>query len=396
MSKKPTDQFLCEQCGEVFTKWWGKCPSCGTFNSLVAYNEPAISKTGSTKGIAAPLFSPSEARERSESFPRYTTGNTEIDRVLGGGFVSGSFVLLGGDPGIGKSTMMLHLADALGTSLRVLLFSGEESVSQIAHRAERLGITGNHFQIASENCLENILTTAEHAHAELIVIDSIQTLSAQSETGLPGSMSQIRLCSSLLMQYAKQKNCIVIVIGHVTKDGEIAGPKVLEHLVDAVLYLEGERDNPLRLLRTVKNRFGSTSEMGILTLDHTGLHASPDGGSFWDQNSPPRIGSCLSTLREGNRTLVIEVQTLTQKTAFGYPRRTASGLDMNRLNILLAVIERFGGVEMSTHDVYANSIGGIKMNDRGLDLALVRSVLSSCFGEPLPRDRIYIGEVGLS
>lgn len=394
MAKQKT-VFFCQNCGTESPKWVGKCTSCGEWNTYV---EEIIDKSNPT-----PVWAETEVRNKpqplndisAEQYERYNTGDLELDRVLGGGIVNGSLILIGGEPGIGKSTLLLQLAVRL-SGKKVLYISGEESNQQIKMRADRIGFQGQGCFLLSETSLDHIFQQLQQLRPELVIIDSIQTLHSNRVESTPGSISQVRDCTGQLMQYAKQNNVPIFLVGHINKEGNIAGPKVLEHMVDTVLQFEGDRNLTYRILRTIKNRFGSTSELGIYKMVEKGLEevVNPSEILLSDEqrnNSGVAIGSSM----EGNRPLLIEIQALVSPAAYGTPQRSTTGFDVKRLHMLLAVLERRLGIRLSNQDVFLNITGGIKVADTSIDLAVCAAVYSSYHDLILPTSTCLIGEVGL-
>lgn len=389
---------ICEKCSYQSSKWAGKCPECGAWNSFV---EDVISNEEVKKDrVQRTIKAPSITRLTQEATPkeRLSTNIAELDRVLGGGIVEGSVILLGGEPGIGKSTLTLQLAAHLTKgNQKVLLISGEESVSQIARRAERLKIKNENLFLLNETLLESILAALRAEKPDFAIIDSIQVIASSEITGLQGGVTQVRACTEELMTFAKESGTPLLIISHVTKGGNLAGPKTLEHLVDTVLYLEGDRYHDLRLIRGVKNRFGSTNEVGLFEMTGSGLKEVPDPTkAFLENRQEKPIGSCLTVTIEGSRPLIIEIQALTNKTHFGYPQRTTSGFDLNRLQLLIAILQKHANIDLSQHDVYVNVVGGLKIKDPAIDLAVCLAILSSHKKFPLPQDLVAFGELGLS
>lgn len=382
--------FVCGECGYVTQKWMGRCPQCGTWNTLTE-EERISSPKGSAQRAekAVPLHSVT-ADEKS----RLSTGFRELDRVLGGGLVKGMVVLLGGDPGIGKSTLLLEVADRLSGENTVLYVSGEESRSQLRLRADRLGIQSDPF-LYCETGLEAALDQARELKANVLIVDSVQTMQSESADSAAGSVSQIRTITQILTRFAKETGTVVLIVGHVTKDGLIAGPHVLEHIVDTVLYFEGDRHEGLRLLRSVKNRFGSTNELGVFEMSDTGMLEVTDPSSLF-LSGTNAVGCAVTCVLEGSRPLLCEVQSLLCPNAFGSPRRTAAGLDYNRLNMILAVLERKARLKVSDKDVYCDIAGSLRVLDRGADLATAMCIASAVLEKPLPDHSVVIGEVGLT
>jgi DNA repair protein RadA/Sms len=388
--------FVCQQCGRESLKWLGRCPSCQEWNTFVetVVNAPDIARR--------PTVSTNQPRELSsvaaETAPRRPLSLSEFDRVLGGGLVPGSVVLLSGDPGIGKSTLLLQAAArAAGAWGRVVYVSGEETVNQIKLRAERLGISGDGLFLLAETGLDVIMDRIGQLQPGLVVVDSIQTVSLPELEGAPGSVSQVKECALQLLQIAKRDNIPVLITGHVTKDGAIAGPRVLEHIVDVVLYLEGEQFSSFRLLRGVKNRFGSTNEVGVFEMGREGMaEVSNPSQAFIAQRAAGAIGSAVVPTLEGSRPLLVEVQALTTATSFGLPRRTANGVDFNRLLLLIAVLTKRVGLKLGGQDILVNVIGGLKINEPAADLGIALAIASSFRDTEIDPALAAIGEVGLS
>lgn len=397
MAKKTTTVFVCNSCGYESGKWLGKCPACNEWNTFV--EEKAI--TG-TKGLTkeknkskGEIVKLNEVEKKQTS--RIATGVAELDRVLGGGFVNGSLTLLGGEPGIGKSTLILQICDNVKIDGKILYVSGEESAEQIKIRADRLGIKNDNLLFLAETDIDNVEIALENTGAKFVIIDSVQTMYSDDITSAPGSVSQVREITARIMKMCKQTGITTIIIGHVTKDGNIAGPRVLEHMVDTVLYLEGERYFSYRILRGVKNRFGSTNEIGMFEMQNEGLVEITNPSQLLiserDGNPP---GSAIVVSLEGTRALVIELQALSTPTVFGMPRRNASGIDYNRLTLLMAVLEKRGGMNLSSQDVYINLVGGLKVNEPALDLGIILATASTFKNISIKEDIAIIGEVGLT
>jgi len=388
--------FVCQQCGKESLKWLGRCPGCQSWNSLV---ETTVS---TTKPAARPASVDSIACELSqvsaEHMPRVVLPFGELNRVLGGGIVPGSLILISGDPGIGKSTLLLQASAMIaGQGGKVVYASGEESLHQTKLRADRLSIKGEGLYVLPETDLEVILQRMGEVSPTLGVIDSIQTVYLNDLEGAPGSMSQVRGCTLRLMQWAKPASVPLLIVGHVTKEGAIAGPKVLEHIVDVVLYLEGESFSSYRLLRCVKNRFGSTNEVGIFEMKEQGM-AEVDNPSevFLSHRSKGAVGSVVTSTLEGTRPLLVEMQALTSVTSFGLPRRTANGVDLNRLLLIIAVLSRRAGLRLSNQDIIVNAVGGLKTGEPAADLAVALAIASSFRDKEVDRGTVVIGELGLS
>ncbi|HEV2065207.1 MAG TPA: DNA repair protein RadA [Thermomicrobiales bacterium] len=390
--------WVCQQCGANSPGYLGKCPSCGEWHSMVeTIEERTTPARSASRGGVVPLLQPlGDVSPKGQE--RQIVPISELNRVLGGGLVPGSLVLIGGDPGIGKSTLILQAASMLGSAGQPVIYvSAEESPQQIKLRADRLGIRPEHVLIMSETNLNAILGGIESLDPALLVIDSIQTVMLDEISSAAGSVSQVRECTSRLMQWAKPRNVPVFVIGHVTKEGAIAGPRVLEHMVDAVLYLEGERFHQYRILRAVKNRFGSTDEVGVFEMADVGLRevANPSE-AFLEERSDIAAGSTVAVTMEGTRPILVEVQALATPTAFGLPRRSANGLDTSRLQLLVAVLQKRVGLGLGAQDVYANVVGGLRIMEPAVDLAVAVAVASSFRDRPVDRTSVVIGEIGLS
>ena len=400
--QKTRAAYLCNACGAAQPKWSGQCPDCGAWNSVeeVAQSpraRPGAARHGSAAG--APEDVPAEllADIQPEERERIGTGVGELDRVLGGGLVAGSVVLLGGDPGIGKSTLLLQACEHLGSRGPVLYVSGEESNQQVGLRSRRLGLTGAGIRLLSETRVEPILVRAERERPLAMVVDSIQTLYTDLLQSAPGSVSQVRETAAQLVRFAKGSDTAVFLVGHVTKEGALAGPRVLEHMVDTVLYFEGHAGGAFRLIRAVKNRFGAVNELGVFAMGDRGLREVRNPSAiFLSRHDQPVPGSLVMVTREGTRPLLVEVQALVDGSPLANPRRVALGLDQNRLSMLLAVLHRHGGVGMFDQDVFVNVVGGVRINETAADLAVVLAVLSSYRDKPLPLDLAVFGEVGLS
>ena len=389
--------FVCTNCGAQTTKWYGRCPECGEWNTLqeeTVQSKPSVSRKASAKAGSARTVSLDEVT--SDSDIRYTTGIEEFDRVLGGGIVEGSVILLGGEPGAGKSTLLLQLCGNVCGQAKVLYISGEESSSQIKLRAKRLGIDTHNLLIANETDISSVINTVREHRPDLCIIDSIQTMEVDGIPSSAGSVAQVRESASALTRCAKAEGIPMIIVGHVNKDGAIAGPKVMEHIVDTVLYLEGDRYLALRILRSAKNRYGSTSEIGIFDMTDKGLFGIANPSMLLLEGAVTDTpGSCVTCVMEGSRPIMAEIQALTTKSNFSVPRRTADGLDFNRANLLIAVIEKRGGYVLSALDVYLNVIGGLNINDTASDLAVASSIVSSLLDKTIPAGTVIFGELGL-
>jgi DNA repair protein RadA/Sms len=394
---KARTQFVCQQCGSTSPKWMGRCPDCGEWNTMV---ETIVeSKERSPLSYAMPRSKPQRLSEvTADGLERVPLPMPEFSHVLGGGIVPGSMVLIGGDPGIGKSTLLLQvsalMAEALG---KVLYISGEESVHQMKMRAQRLGITTDQLYLLTETNLNIILEHIQELEPKAVVVDSIQTVYLDELDSTAGSISQVRECASRLMQVAKGGGIPVFLVGHVTKAGAIAGPKVLEHIVDTVLYLEGDRFHAYRLLRSVKNRFGATSEVGVFEMGSQGLiEVANPSEAFLAERLPNAAGSSIAVTLEGTRPLLVEIQALASTTSFGLPRRTANGVDFNRLLLLTAVLNKRVGLRLSDQDIFVNVVGGLKISEPAADLAVAIAIASSFRSVPVAADLAIVGEIGLS
>jgi len=392
MNKNNSTIFECTNCGAQFQKWTGRCLECGKWGTIAEGVKDIKKEKTNTKHPQAKLYSLKDAE--AQTIKRRQTNIQEIDRVLGGGLVPGSLTLLGGEPGIGKSTLSLQIANLLSPTL---YFSGEESVGQIKLRADRLKISSDKLKISNETNVESIITTIIEHLPSLVFIDSIQTTYSSELENEIGSINQIKACAVKLLECAKQKNIPIIIIGHITKDGAVAGPKTLEHLVDTVLYLEGDEYHNYRILRTIKNRFGSTDEVGIFSMEENGLTEIKNPSStFLTANKENGPGNIITCLLKGTRPILIEVQALVNKTVFGYPVRKSSGFDINRLHVILAVLQKHAGLDLGQYDVYLNIVGGLKTKEPAVDLAVALAITSAYKDKPLPKDIAVFGEIGLS
>lgn len=387
-------QFVCSECGAASPRWLGRCPSCGKFNTMaeetIAPAEKAASVKKAPAGRAKPL-----SEITYENFNRTSSGISEFDNVLGGGIVAGSLILLGGDPGIGKSTLLTQIAAHLSESKKVLYFSAEESCKQVKMRATRLNLKCENLLLLNETCIDNL--EAELDGVEFCVIDSIQAVYTDDLTSSAGSVGQVRECAAKLMRIAKSRGVTFFIVGHVTKDGALAGPKVLEHIMDAVLYFEGENQENFRILRSVKNRFGNVAEVGVFEMTESGINAVTDySGVFLSESRGEEAGSAVTPAQTGARCMNVEIQTLVTKTAFGLPRRMPLGIDYNKLVLLTAVLEKRCGLSLGGYDIYVNAMGGIKLNEPACDLAVCAALASSYFGQPIDKYTAVFGEVGLT
>jgi DNA repair protein RadA/Sms len=392
---KLTTKFVSQSCGASFMRWMGKCEQCGAWNSLIEEAAPVSSGAGKARPSAA-LKTTKLGEVAVAKLPRLSTGIGEVDQVLGGGIVPGSVMLLSGDPGIGKSTLVLQVAAQIATSAKVLYVSGEESAGQIKLRADRLGVNAAHLSLLTETNVDAIIATMEAGDYSLVIIDSIQTMAVEALTGSPGTVGQITASSQAIQTTAKRHGISTLIIGHVTKEGNIAGPKILEHLVDVVLYLEGERYGAFKALRGIKNRFGSTSEVGIFEMAEAGLVPVPNPSEALLAERQPGPGSMVLATLEGTRPLLVEVQALVSPTSFGYPKRTAVGFDLNRLNLLVAVLTKRAGLNLSSSDIYVNVVGGLRVSEPAADLAIILSIASAFKDTPIPARLASFGEIGLS
>jgi DNA repair protein RadA/Sms len=401
MAKSKT-VHVCSECGAAQSKWSGQCPDCGAWNTLQE-SAPAggggagpgarrSGWTGRDSGHVVRLD-----RVATSETPRFATGLSELDRVLGGGLVPGSVILIGGDPGIGKSTLLLQCQAAVAAERPALYVTGEESAAQVAMRARRLGLGPEHIDCLTETSLETILATAEQQRPGFMVIDSIQTLWSEALQSAPGAVAQVRECAGRLVQYAKQTGCTVVLVGHVTKEGALAGPRVLEHMVDGVLYFESDSGSRFRLIRSVKNRFGAANELGVFAMTDGGLKpvANPSA-IFLSGDSEPAAGCCVLVTREGTRPMLVEVQALVAPSSLSQPRRVAVGVDPGRLAMLLAVMNRHCGIQVADQDVFVNVTGGIRVGETASDLPVALAIQSSLREAPLSREVAAFGEVGLS
>ena len=395
---KSKSVFVCKQCGNETPRWQGQCPACGAWNSIVEFEDKKVpaAKAAGRAGIARAV--PKKLKEvTGEQEIRFSTGMQELDRVLGGGGVRGSLILVGGAPGIGKSTLLLQICAYLGKTLRILYVSGEESEKQIKMRADRLQVASDELYILSETDLSEILSAVDEVQPDILIADSIQTLYSPENTSAPGSISQVKDCTMALMQLAKSSGVTVFVVGHVNKEGAIAGPKVLEHMVDCELFFEGEHASSYRILRAAKNRFGSTNEIGVFEMSEHGLVEVANPSAAMLAGHPQGAsGNCIACVMEGSRPLLAEVQALAAKTQFGVPRRTAAGVDYNRMVLLLAILEKRCGLFLSSSDVYVNVVGGMRLDEPAVDLPMLLAITSSFRDKPLPEGIMSFGEVGLT
>ena len=389
--------FECENCGYISPKWMGSCPSCSEWNTFAE----TVEKKKESKKHKVDI-SKTEQRDivrlsdvSTAALERKSSNLQEFDRVLGGGFIEGSFLLLGGDPGIGKSTLMIQVAERC-PNMKIFYVAGEESASQIKQRALRIGLKGDNLHIGSVTEVRSVIESARRIKPDLLIIDSIQTMYSDDLSSLPGSVQQVRECSAMLQQIAKKEDLTTIMIGHVTKEGDIAGPRILEHMVDTVLQFEGDKNHFYRLLRCVKNRFGPAQEVGVFEMKGNGLQEVPNPSQLFLSDSGHRVsGNAITCVMEGSRPILAEVQALVSPSNYGTPQRTASGFDQRRLSLLIAVLEKRAGLQFTGQDVYLNIAGGLKISDPAADLAIVAALASSLQDRETPADTLYVGEVGL-
>ncbi len=393
---KTRTKFVCQQCGYETPRWVGRCPECDQWNTLV---ETIEERLGPSVSRLAPQTVPQPITVVSvDGFSRIPVPMDEFNRALGGGIVPGSVILIGGDPGIGKSTLLLQISGLLARDGKATLYvSGEESIQQMKMRAHRLGISEERLYVLSETSLNHILSQIEQLEPQMVVVDSIQAVYLEDLESSAGSIGQVRECAAALLRMAKSHNVPVFIVGHVTKEGAIAGPRVLEHMVDTVLYLEGERFHSYRLLRSVKNRFGSTNEVGVFEMQEQGMiEISNPSQAFLSERLPSATGSVVAVTMEGSRPLLVEIQALTTTTSFGLPRRTANGIDFNRLLLLVAVLSKRVGLKLATQDIFVNVVGGLRIGEPAADLGVAAAIASSFENAPVADDCVVVGEIGLS
>ena len=389
--------FLCSNCGNETPKWAGRCPACGQWNTLEEYTPTPAAKTAAVSSVRRTAVAKRLSEVTTDETLRFTTGMSELDRVLGGGAVKGSLVLVSGAPGIGKSTLLLQICEHILREQTVLYVSGEESEQQLKLRAQRLGVQGDGLFLLCETNLDEILAAAERLKPDLLITDSVQTLFSEDKPASPGSVTQVRDCTMRLMQYCKSSGVTVFLVGHINKEGAIAGPKVLEHMVDCVLYFEGESHTSYRRLRAAKNRFGSTNEIGVFEMRDDGLCQVPNPSEMLLAGRPLNTpGTCVACVMEGTRPVLAEVQALVSPTTLSVPRRTGNGLDYNRAAMLLAVLEKRGGLRLSNADVYWNVVGGLRLDEPAADLAVVIAAASAVQDKPVSDSLAAVGEVGLT
>jgi DNA repair protein RadA/Sms len=400
MAGKRKSVYICSECGLESPKWYGKCPGCGQWNTIheeivESATQKAVGIGGTRPGRLARAVPLSELSASEEE--RYHTGMSELDRVLGGGIVKGSLVLVSGEPGIGKSTILLQICQYLGQTLKILYVSGEESGRQIKLRAARLGVDSDNLYILTETDIQAVIEQVREQKPDLVMIDSIQTMNFTDLNSSPGSVTQVRECTNAIMRAAKSLEIPVLIVGHVNKDGAIAGPKVLEHIVDAVLYFEGDRQMSYRMLRAIKNRYGSTNEIGVFEMGEDGLHQVENPSQAMLSGRPSHVaGTCVTCVMEGSRPILAEIQGLATTSGYGNPRRMATGFDYNRMSLLLAVLEKRAGYYFSNLDAYVNVVGGLRLDEPACDLAVALSLISSLKNKPISDSAIAFGEIGLA
>ncbi|MFZ4119624.1 MAG: DNA repair protein RadA [Polynucleobacter sp.] len=390
--------YVCQACGGGTPRWQGQCPACQAWNTLEESLSESTSSNARFQGLAQAVPRQKLSAIKAEDMPRLPTGVDEFDRVLGGGLVPGGVVLIGGDPGIGKSTLLLQaLAEMSAAGVSVLYSSGEESAAQIALRAKRIALTAPQLEVLAEIQLEKLLTTIDAARPQVVVVDSIQTVYSDALTSAPGSVAQVRECAAQLTRYAKSSGICMLMVGHVTKDGHLAGPRVLEHIVDTVLYFEGDTHSSFRLVRSIKNRFGAVNELGVFAMTEKGLKGvSNPSAIFLSQHAEMVPGACVLVTQEGSRPLLVEIQALVDTAHIPNPRRLAVGLEQHRLAMLLAVLHRHAGIACFDQDVFLNAVGGVKISEPAADLAVLLAIQSSIRNRALPKELIVFGEVGLA
>ncbi|MFM2344191.1 MAG: repair protein RadA [Pseudomonadota bacterium] len=394
--------FFCNQCGGESPKWQGQCPHCKEWNTLIeekfssASSKSSDNKYSSYHGkTTSKLVNLSDIQ--TEEINRFSTNISEFDRVLGGGLVDGAVILIGGDPGIGKSTLLLQTLSSLASEHKVMYVSGEESANQIALRTKRLGLSADGIQLLTEIELESIINNLQTFKPRIAVIDSIQTLYSQHISSAPGSVSQVKECASQLTRIAKQENIVILLVGHVTKDGHLAGPRVLEHIVDTVLYFEGDQYSSFRLIRAFKNRFGAVNELGVFAMTDKGLKCVNNPSAlFLSHHTQDISGSCIMVTQEGTRQLLVEIQALVDATPMPNPKRLSLGLEQNRLSMLLAVLHKHAGIACFNQDVFINAVGGVKINEPAIDIPVLLAICSSLLNRPLPKKLVAFGEIGLA
>lgn len=398
---KAKQVYTCTSCGTQAGKWNGQCGDCGAWNTLeetvVSISSKSAPRSSRFQGYAGDISVQSLTDVSPEEQTRFSIGISELDRVLGGGVVPGSVILIGGDPGIGKSTILQQALAELGKTLKPLYITGEESLQQVSMRAHRLGLDNTDIRLLSETCVEKIIDVAQKEKPQVMVVDSIQTVFTELLQSAPGSVAQVRDSAAQLVRYAKQTGTVLFLVGHVTKEGALAGPRVLEHMVDTVLYFEGDSSSPYRVIRAVKNRFGAVNEIGVFAMTEKGLReVNNPSAIFLSRHEEDVPGSVVMVTREGSRPMLVEVQALVAESHMSNPRRVALGVDAQRLSMLLALLDRHGGVAMYDYDVFVNIVGGMRISETGADLSVILSILSSFRDKPVPKDWIVFGEVGLA
>ncbi|GAB6069560.1 DNA repair protein RadA [Thiomicrorhabdus hydrogeniphila] len=400
MAKNKT-AYVCTDCGAEYSQWQGQCKACHAWNTLKEFKVSPAKKTTTTgsKGYSGTTDNKVQCINDVDlsTVPRITSGMSELDRVLGGGIVPGSVVLIGGDPGVGKSSILLQVMCYLSTQQKVLYVTGEESLQQVAQRAKRMQLPDEELRLFTETDVEAITVASDNEKPKVMVVDSIQTMQLAEVSGGAGGVSQVRESAAYLTRYAKQNNVAIFLVGHVTKSGEVAGPRVLEHIVDTVVFLEGQSDSRFRTLRAIKNRFGAVNELGVFAMTEKGMKQIKNPSAiFLSRGEDPAPGSVVMVVWEGSRPLLVEIQALVDDSPYGAPKRVTVGLDQNRMAMLLAVMHRHGGIQASDQDVYVNVVGGVKVSETSADLAVLCSILSSMRNQPLSQELIIFGEVGLA
>ena len=391
--------FVCTDCGAEYSQWQGQCQSCKSWNTLKEFKVSAAKKSSATKGYAGTQDNQVQSINDVDlsEVPRLSSSMSELDRVLGGGIVPGSVVLIGGDPGVGKSSILLQVMCQLSLTEKTLYVTGEESLQQVAQRAKRMQLPDENLRLFTETDIETITQMADKESPKVMVVDSIQTMQLAEVNSAAGGVSQVRETAAYLTRYAKQNNVAIFLVGHVTKSGEVAGPRVLEHIVDTVVFLEGQSDSRFRTLRAIKNRFGAVNELGVFAMTEKGMkQIKSPSAIFLSRGDEPAAGSVVMVIWEGSRPLLVEIQALVDESPYGAPKRVTVGLDQNRIAMLLAVMHRHGGIQASDQDVYVNVVGGVKVSETSADLALLCAILSSMRNQPLANELIIFGEVGLA